>query len=73
MAKLSRARTAGKVAKGHSLRRRGMSLEAKNEFLANQIANAVFSKQTEPLKVDKDGVVVNVDYSNSENRRWLED
>jgi hypothetical protein len=73
MAKLSRTRTAGKVAKGHRVRGRGMSLEAKSEFLANQIANAAFSKQTEPLKVNNDGVAVNVDYSNSEHSRWLED
>lgn len=71
--KLARARVAGKVARGHSLRRRGMSIEARNEFLANQIAKTAFSKQTEALKVSKDGIVTNADYRNPKHRRWMED
>jgi hypothetical protein len=73
LAKLVRARAAGKVARGHSLRRRGMSLEAKNEFLSNQIAKLMFKNNTETLKVNKDGEVTNLDYNNPNHMRWLED
>ncbi|MCM3707361.1 hypothetical protein M3205_16745 [Cytobacillus firmus] len=73
MVKLARARAAGKVARGHSIRRRGMSLEAKNELLSNQIAKAMFKNNTEALKVNKDGVVTNLDYNNPNHMRWLED
>jgi hypothetical protein len=73
MAKLVKARAKGKVARGHSIRGRGLSLEAKNEFLSNQIANLMFKNNTEALKVNKDGVVTNFDYNNPNHTRWLED
>jgi hypothetical protein len=73
LAKLVRARAVAKVARGHSIRRRGMSLETKNEFLSNQIANLMFKNNTEALKVNKDGVVTNLDYNNPNHMRWLED
>lgn len=73
MAKLVRARAAGRVARGHSIRRKGMSIEAKNEFLSNQIAKLMFNNNTQALKVSKDGVVTNIDYNNPKHIRWLED
>jgi hypothetical protein len=73
MAKLARARATGRIAKGHSIKRRGMSLDAKNEFLSNQIAKLMINNTSEPLKVNKNGVVTNLDYNNPKHMKWLED
>ena len=73
MVKLVRARVAGRVARGHSIRGRGISIEAKNEILSNQIAKLMFKNTPEALKVNKDGVVANLDYNNPNHMRWLED
>jgi len=71
--KLVRARAAGKIARGHSLRRRSISLEDRNDLLSRQIAELMFKNNTEVLKVNKAGLVTNLDYNNPNHMRWLED
>ena len=74
MTKLARAKAVGKVTRGHSIKRKGLSIEVKNEFLSKQIAELMFkdTSQIKPLII-KDGVVTNLDYNNPNHMRWLED
>lgn len=73
MVKLARAQAIGNVVRGSRSIKKEMSLEAQNEFLSKQIAKVMFKNDTEALKVNKAGVVTNLDYNNENHKRWLED
>ena len=63
MGKLARAEAPGIVIRGRIITKEYMSLEAKNEALANQIAAMFNNSKTEALKVNKARVVTNFDYN----------
>ena len=73
MGKLVRAEATGRFMRGRIITNEYMSLEAKNEALANQIAAMFNNSKTEVLKVNKAGVVTNFDYNNSNHKIWLDD
>lgn len=73
MVKLARSRYGGKVVRRQTAKRTDIILNAQNEYLSNQIAKVMFKENTEVLKVNKAGVVTNLDYNNPNHKRWLED